>query len=42
MERTKENALEVVAEKSQAQEKGQDHDGPTPARDQAPTREFSR
>ena len=34
MERTKENALEVVAEKSAVQEKGQSHDGPT--------REFSR
>ena len=44
MERVKENALEVVAEKSATQEQGQSHDGPTPdrARDQAPTREFSR
>ena len=42
--RGKENAMDVVAEKSQAQEKGQSHDGPTPdrARDQGPVREFSR
>jgi conjugative relaxase-like TrwC/TraI family protein len=46
MERTKETAMEVVAEKTATatQEKGQSHDAPAPdhARDQAPTREFSR
>lgn len=46
MERTKETAMEVVAEKTATatQEKGQSHDAPASdhARDQAPTREFSR
>ena len=42
--RGKENAMDVVAEKTATQEQGRGHDAPTPdrARDQGPVREFSR